>query len=183
MLRAKEKSVSLMMELVQRYSKPGDIVADFFVGTCTSAVACISLLDHRKFVGCDADSAAVSYGRIRVLNTFIANAARGRVPSAIQVNDDLYAKIRALYKQNKYGVAVAPATLTGSMMAASSSSEHTNLPRTLRLPQALLRYLATELQEPEFIQPHTASKCPDSFSSRITRSHFFLFLQEPHFMS
>lgn len=92
MLRAEQKSIALIMEYLSRYSKPGDLVVDLFAGTCTTAVACLSLQHHRKFVGCDIDRKIVSVGRARVLNTFIINAVNGHMPSGVYISNEVRAK-------------------------------------------------------------------------------------------
>ena len=165
MLRAEQKNLALCMELVKRYSKPGDIVVDFFAGTCTTAVACISLLQVRKFVGCDIDGSIVSAGQRRVLNSFIANAANGHVPSGVYVNDDLRDKVLTLYRRNKYGVA-GPAHVvdTEAVRVASSSAQHADLPRTQRLPPTLLRYLAGLQQEDKYLAAETRTRTLDKWS-------------------
>ena len=59
-LRPEQKPVSLMKELICKYSKGGDIVVDMFGGTFSTAKACLELPEHRIFVGCDNDSSCVN---------------------------------------------------------------------------------------------------------------------------
>ena len=54
-LRAEQKSLPLLMELVSRFTQPGDLVVDLFAGTFSSAAACFSLKEHRRFAGCESD--------------------------------------------------------------------------------------------------------------------------------
>ena len=60
MVRAEQKSVRLLQELVSRLSLPGDIVVDLFGGTFSLAVACLTLEEEehkplRRFVGTESD--------------------------------------------------------------------------------------------------------------------------------
>lgn len=51
-------------EQVERFTKPGDLVVDPFLGGGTTALVCKEL--GRRFVGCDVDAAAVHISRERV---------------------------------------------------------------------------------------------------------------------
>ena len=51
-------------KLIERFSKPGDLVVDFCGGAFTTAIACHRL--GRRFVGCDIDQAAVAIGQERL---------------------------------------------------------------------------------------------------------------------
>lgn len=51
-------SESGMRDLIERLTKPGDLVCDPFLGGGTTAVACLSL--GRRFVGCDINADAVA---------------------------------------------------------------------------------------------------------------------------
>lgn len=66
-LRAEQKPVHLLRELVSRFSQPGDYVVDLFAGTFSTAHACFTLPQHRKFVGCDMDGECVDYASSYVL--------------------------------------------------------------------------------------------------------------------
>lgn len=48
-----QKPVALMVELVQLFTSPGDIVLDHFTGSATTGVACIQ--SGREFVGIESD--------------------------------------------------------------------------------------------------------------------------------
>jgi len=58
-LRPEQKNVSWMMDLVQKFTKPGMLVLDPFAGTLSVAKACLSLNKHRRFIVSDADAACV----------------------------------------------------------------------------------------------------------------------------
>jgi ParB-like chromosome segregation protein Spo0J len=59
------QSESGMADLVERLTKPGQLVCDPFLGAGTTAV--VSLALGRRFVGCDIDGAAVKLARAMVL--------------------------------------------------------------------------------------------------------------------
>lgn len=65
-----QKRVSTLKELIERYSKPGDIVADMFAGTLSTARACMEISEHRVFVGCDLDKECVTCAMPLVYETF-----------------------------------------------------------------------------------------------------------------
>lgn len=48
-----EKPVSLMMDLVQDFTRPGEVVCDPFMGSGTTGVACVAL--GRRFIGIEQD--------------------------------------------------------------------------------------------------------------------------------
>lgn len=56
-VRAEQKSISLLQEIICRLSKPGDLVVDMFGGTFSTAVACMKIPNEqlRVFVGCELD--------------------------------------------------------------------------------------------------------------------------------
>ena len=70
-LRPEQKSIRLMMEMVAKFSGPGDMVYDPNGGTFATAKACLNLHKHRKFFGCDFDERCVEIAILRVLQTFV----------------------------------------------------------------------------------------------------------------
>jgi ParB family chromosome partitioning protein len=59
-----QQSLDGFTEIVQRFTEPGDLVVDPFLGSGTTALACLQL--GRRFVGCDTDAGAVAIARQRV---------------------------------------------------------------------------------------------------------------------
>jgi ParB family chromosome partitioning protein len=59
-----QQSLDGFTEIVQRFTEPGDLVVDPFLGSGTTALACLQL--GRRFVGCDTDAGAVAIARRRV---------------------------------------------------------------------------------------------------------------------
>jgi ParB family chromosome partitioning protein len=59
-----QQSLDGFTEIVQRFTEPGDLVVDPFLGSGTTALACLQL--GRRFIGCDLDADAVAIARRRV---------------------------------------------------------------------------------------------------------------------
>jgi hypothetical protein len=59
------QSESGMRDLVERLTKPGQLICDPFLGGGTTAVVCLAL--GRRFVGCDIDAAHVEQTKARVM--------------------------------------------------------------------------------------------------------------------
>ena len=85
MLRPEQKSVKRMSALVQKFTRPGDLVFDPFAGTFSVPKACLSRAKHRRFVGGDLDEGFVATAYPHVLATFVHHALKEesdvRVPS------------------------------------------------------------------------------------------------------
>jgi len=67
-----------MEALIEALTKPGQLVCDPFVGTGTTAVACVRL--KRRFIGCDVDAAMIRIARRRVAPPALRPA---RAPSSV----------------------------------------------------------------------------------------------------
>jgi ParB family chromosome partitioning protein len=59
-----QQSLGGFIQIVERFTEPGELVVDPFLGSGTTAVACLRL--GRQFVGCDTDAGAVAIARRRV---------------------------------------------------------------------------------------------------------------------
>ena len=68
-LRVEEKSVEIFEELIQRFSRPGAVIGDFFLGSGTTIVA--AALHGRKVVACDKDPDAVATAKARGLRDIL----------------------------------------------------------------------------------------------------------------
>ena len=66
-IRPEQKPRELMKELICRFTRPGDTVVDLFSGTFSTAMACLSIPQHRKFIGCESDDACFSHAQHHVL--------------------------------------------------------------------------------------------------------------------
>lgn len=61
------KPLRLMLHIVEKYSNPGDVVVDWFMGSATTAVAAKIL--HRHWLGFEIDPDTAERARQRVLTT------------------------------------------------------------------------------------------------------------------
>jgi len=96
-VRAEQKCVALMTELIQRHSQPGDVVVDPFCGTCTTAAAAMSIPggQHRRVVVCDAFSDVLNGGRRRLRRTFMEQVSVG---GFVRLLGDALEQVRAAAK-------------------------------------------------------------------------------------
>ena len=67
-VRTEEKSVELLMELLDRFSEELDVVFDPFAGTASLALAAVQL--NRKFSGCEKDTMCHSLASTRLFEFF-----------------------------------------------------------------------------------------------------------------
>lgn len=74
-----EKPVSLMMEIIELFTNPGDTICDPFMGSGTTGVACVKL--GRKFIGVELDPKyyAIACQRIQAA----ANSPRLPLPAPV----------------------------------------------------------------------------------------------------
>jgi hypothetical protein len=63
-----QQSLDGFTEIVQRFTEPGDLVVDPFMGSGTTGVACLYL--NRRFIGCDNDPSAVAVATKRIRETY-----------------------------------------------------------------------------------------------------------------
>jgi DNA modification methylase len=70
-LHPTQKPVELMAWLVRTYSKPGDTVCDFTMGSGTTGVAAVQ--EGRRFIGVERDAKFFQIAKARVLNTHASN--------------------------------------------------------------------------------------------------------------
>lgn len=71
-MRPEQKVAALLVELIQRFSQPGDIVVDPFAGTCSTAAAALSAPcgQHRRVIVSDADPEVITAGLERLRRIF-----------------------------------------------------------------------------------------------------------------
>ncbi len=74
-----QQSLQGFIDIVQRFTEPGDTVVDPFLGSGTTGVACLYL--NRRFVGCDIDPSAVVIAtqRIREAHELLLSSANPRL--------------------------------------------------------------------------------------------------------
>ena len=88
-LRAEQKSVELLKELISRYSQPGDTVVDFFGGTFSTAIAAFSLPQHRFFAGVELDKECLDIARNHAEDRFAQNMCNPNFSTDIDLPDDI----------------------------------------------------------------------------------------------
>ena len=59
-----QKPLKLMMELIEDFTEPGDLVFDPFMGSGTTGVACLAL--GRRFIGCELDPVYFEKASVRL---------------------------------------------------------------------------------------------------------------------
>jgi hypothetical protein len=74
-----QQSLQGFIDIVRRFTEPGETVLDPFLGSGTTGVACLHL--NRRFVGCDNDPSAVAIAtqRIREAYEFLLSSATPRL--------------------------------------------------------------------------------------------------------
>lgn len=70
------KPVSLMLDLVEQFTDPGDLVLDPFAGSGSTGVACVKL--GRRFIGIELDRQFASVARRRIRDAFRTSGIRWR---------------------------------------------------------------------------------------------------------
>lgn len=63
-----QQSLQGFIDIVQRFTEPGDTVLDPFLGSGTTGVACLHL--NRRFIGCDNDPSAVAIATQRMSDAY-----------------------------------------------------------------------------------------------------------------
>lgn len=59
-----QKPLALMVWVIENYTRPGDLIADFFFGSGTTAVACVKT--GRNFIGCEIDPTYYAIAQRRI---------------------------------------------------------------------------------------------------------------------
>ncbi|MCA9090892.1 MAG: hypothetical protein KDA90_19900, partial [Planctomycetaceae bacterium] len=67
-----QQNVGVFEELLKRLSNPGDLVVDPCMGTGTTGLACLSIGEGRRFVGCDRDAEMYRIARHRLGNDAVS---------------------------------------------------------------------------------------------------------------
>ncbi len=82
-----QKPVELLRRIIQASTQPGDLVADFFVGSGTTVVAAAEL--SRRWIGVDAGSSGIQASRRRLLEAGHDGFCVARAIGAADAFDDL----------------------------------------------------------------------------------------------
>ena len=145
MLRPEQKCVSLLKELISRFSQAGDIVVDPFAGTFSTAIACFTLdKDNgaRRFIGCEKDAVCFEHAKKKVIERY-AGAIVNKQVDAAQLMRDEDIQVAALYVHNRNG---------NRRSRNGKWAPPSGLPPYQILPDHILAYLSTAWKSPELIQ-------------------------------
>ena len=97
MFRPEQKAITWIMDLVQKFSKPGDIVVDLFSGTYSTFHACLLCDEPRRFYGCDLDESTLDLCEERILESYarqLLNVKSKLTPSSEQLKQDAQEIVR-----------------------------------------------------------------------------------------
>lgn len=72
------------MDIIKKFTKPGDLVMDHFFGTFSVVTACMLLPDHRIFDGFDNDEICLEYSK----KTLLALLARQLLKPNSDIDDE-----------------------------------------------------------------------------------------------
>lgn len=141
MARPEQKNVSLLRDIIRKFTKPGMLVVDTFAGTLSVAKACLSLEEHRKAVLCDKDpdvirdsfESLVAVFASQVLNVISDIVEPEEVRSAAKT---FLAGYEALQTQSRVDAGQAPP----------------EYPPFQSLPDYILEFLRGFHGEPRFVQ-------------------------------
>lgn len=146
-LRPEQKNVKLLRELISRFSAPGDTVVDLFAGTFSTAVAALTVPQHRFFAGCDLSGLCVKMGLERLADTFatlVYSEAQRTSASDLPVDPDIEKSV-ALYYEHVMEHKSAHLANAGKNAARWRPPEH--LPLAQILPKHLAAAAAHVLQD------------------------------------
>ena len=135
MLRPEQKPIALLRHLIRQFTVPGDIVMDLFSGTFSTARACISVSEQRRFIGCEIDESCYNIALQYVLSDFWERALKG----SPKLSSNLLERIRPNAERLRKHVAIRQ----------NLQAEHdiTNVPDNLplyqRLPRHVLSFVAS----------------------------------------
>lgn len=81
-----EKPLSLMLELIELFTNPGDVICDPFMGSGSTGVAALAL--GRKFIGIEIDQKYYALAKGRILSTFMGKQeGRALISKLVGVGD------------------------------------------------------------------------------------------------
>lgn len=80
-----EKPLSLMLELIELFTRPGDTILDPFMGSGTTGVAALAL--NRQFIGIDDDPKSYALAKGRLLGTFTGDVERRGIIAKLTGSD------------------------------------------------------------------------------------------------
>jgi len=155
-LRPEQMGRGLLQELILRNSQPGDTFVDFFAGTLSTAMACVSMpVGQHRLVFCgerDPRVVELAFSRLRAefvdAVTFRWFASCGRSDDVVQACQDLRRQEDALKKEHQAGSSSVGPPCLGHRLATAAElgwappAVESRLPCNSALPPELVAFLA-----------------------------------------
>jgi len=158
-LRSEQKPLALMMELISRFTQPGDIVCDFVAGTFSTSTACFMLPKHRIFIGCEKDADCFKIADEKVINRFAEFVTDPTSVTDIQVPDDVLQSCARVFAWSNDRPLLDPSWMSPP-----------GLPPFQRFPRHIMSFISGLLMTPRFITDHFNSpinEWPPSIKQRF----------------
>ena len=170
-VRAEQKSVALMMELISQHSQPGDIVVDPFSGTFATGKAAMSLPEHRVFVGSDMDKLCVA----RSLPKLCA------VMSRVILSNNTDMRVTTEAKQSAEKFLASPSVTMRTQRERRIIEPPPGLPLYQRFPKYIRQYLwqlcpesiasHEHMEKPVHYWPPSLRRWLQTENPRVMRAH------------
>ena len=155
-VRPEQKGRGLLQELILRNSQPGDTIVDFFAGTLSTAMACVSMPmgQHRLVVCGERDPRVVELAFSRLRAEFVhavtlgGFARCGRTDVVVRACEDLRRQADALEKEHQAGSSSVGPPCLGHRLATAAElgwappAVEKRLPCHSALPPELVAFLA-----------------------------------------
>ena len=158
MVRPEQKSRELLKEIIARFTRPGDLVADFFAGTFSTAAACITLPKHRKFIGCEVRDEVFEIAKAKLIEIF-AGAILDKYSDVVPESPEVTEAARLVVSHSMYEERAEPEWTPPEGFLAFQV-----------LPSFLLRYLSQYWGVPGFPTEYrgkSVSKWPRSMRGAL----------------
>ena len=165
MLHPQHKNIELLKFLIEKYSRPNDIVMDLFVGTGSSAIASMLLPEHRRFFGTEIDANAARTARKRVMDSFLYAAMSNKIPLSISIPDEAQPLIEVLYFRRTFQSMSQLGLSTASH--THSSRSFSELPVCSAIPSFLLLLLCATYSTSDFALTKSSQTTFDKMPSRL----------------
>ena len=145
-LRAEQKPLSILRELISRFSKPGDIVVDLFSGTYSTAIACMTMRDglYRKFIGCEKDATCHGSAQPLLLDCFVRQGRDGVFGEATK-ND-----ISSILANKEWNYSIR--SNVGSERLRHRSDAPDGFPSVSSLPLHMLRFVSSVARDQSMLR-------------------------------
>ena len=141
-LRNEQKPLPLLKELIMRYTKPGDIVMDMYAGTFSVALACLTLPQHRVFVGCELDTWCFDHAMNALVTRWAAQ--RYEVANNMTIPANMRAHLEVLFNSHAHD----------SRRVREMWAPPANLPQYQCMPQHIVARVAAQLNDMSILRQY-----------------------------